>query len=377
VDRELERFKLEIDLADFAAAHGYAVDEPHFRQGARSVRLASERDKIIVARNASNGHWIYFTVLNEGDSGSVIDFLQNREGLSLGEVRKRLRRWLGDGSASAPLLGVSGGGGGAPSLATKAAVPEGRASAFAKASADRAAGGPESKGRPRLNLRLEPLRRDQADLLRAWALTRPVGSHPYLEGDRAIGKEVLGSERFAGRVRMDGRGNAVFPHFDAAGEVCGWEIKNAGFTGFSGGGQKGLWLSQERAGDVRLVVTESAIDALSHAALWPEPKNSEPAGETGNGTGSGNGSGGGIRYASTGGGFGETALALLRLAVTRLPETGEVVLAFDNDDAGRRYADDVSAGLNGLGRAVRVEFPPAEVKDWNDLLRLQKREQRR
>jgi hypothetical protein len=320
MDEELERFKTQIDLIDFAASCGYAVDERHFRAGARSIRLASERDKIIVARNGSNGHWMYFTLLNEGDSGTIIDFVQNRERLSFGQVRQRLRRWLGSANGSAFLGSASG-------------------SAL------------DQQSWPRL--KLEPLERDQAALLRAWALTRAISSHSYLEGERAIGKEVLATERFAGRLRTDGRGNAVFPHFDAAGEVSGWELKNAGFTGFATGGRKGLWLSNEFEGDARLIVAESAIDALSHAALWPDAE---------------------ARYASTGGGFGETAVELLRLAAGRLPENGCVTLAFDNDAAGSQYAEIVRAGLEGAGRSIKTEFPPSEVKDWNDLLRSQRRD---
>jgi hypothetical protein len=40
------------------------------------------------------------------------------------------------------------------------------------------------------------------------------------------------SSYFAGRIRIDVRGNAVFPHIDRDG-VCGYEIKNRSFTGSS------------------------------------------------------------------------------------------------------------------------------------------------
>ena len=79
----------------------------------------------------------------------------------------------------------------------------------------------------------------------------------------------MGPNRFAGRIRIDARGNAVFPHFDAEG-LCGYEIKNRGFTGFASGGSKGLWLSHELPSDNRLVFCESSIDALSHAVLFPD-----------------------------------------------------------------------------------------------------------
>ena len=53
-------------------------------------------------------------------------------------------------------------------------------------------------------------------------------------------------------MRIDSRGNTVFPHFDAAG-LCGYEIKNRGFTGFAAGGKKGLWFSHARPDDRCLV----------------------------------------------------------------------------------------------------------------------------
>lgn len=74
-------------------------------------------------------------------------------------------------------------------------------------------------------------------------------------------------------MRIDSRGNAVFPHFDLDG-LCGYEIKNRGFTGFARGGAKGLWLSNAQDGDNRLIFAESAIDALSHAALFTSRTNS-------------------------------------------------------------------------------------------------------
>ena len=70
-------------------------------------------------------------------------------------------------------------------------------------------------------------------------------------------------------MRIDSLGNTVFPHFDAAG-LCGYEIKNCGFTGFAAGGQKGLWMSHTQPADRRLILTESAVDALSYAALLPD-----------------------------------------------------------------------------------------------------------
>jgi len=103
------------------------------------------------------------------------------------------------------------------------------------------------------------------------------------------------------RVRIDQRGNAVFPHFEAQG-LSGYELKNKDFTGFSSGGSKAVWLSHELPDDKRLVVCESAIDALSHAVLFP---------------------GNHARYASVGGKPNPQQPELIRAAVARMPASSE------------------------------------------------------
>jgi hypothetical protein len=54
-------------------------------------------DKVIVKRDADQ-HYVYFSVRDERDDGSIIDFAMRRKGLNLGQVRKELRR----GSACRP-----------------------------------------------------------------------------------------------------------------------------------------------------------------------------------------------------------------------------------------------------------------------------------
>jgi hypothetical protein len=104
------------------------------------------------------------------------------------------------------------------------------------------------------------------------------------------------SPRFAGRIKVDGRANVIFPHADVAGP-CGYEIKNRNFTGFSKGGDKGLFFSAARAGNTTLVIAESGIDALSYAALHPQ--------ENG-------------RYASTAGALNPNQPALIAATIERM-----------------------------------------------------------
>ena len=151
------------------------------------------------------------------------------------------------------------------------------------------------------------------------------------------------------RVRIDQRGSAVFPHFDAQG-LSGYELKNDGFTGFSSGGSKGLWLSHELPGDNRLVVCESAIDALSHALLFPNNH---------------------ARYASIGGKPNAQQPELIRAAVARMPVSSEIVSAMDADAGGRDLSEIVKRVVELSGRSdLRFTVhEPEGAKDFNDMLR--------
>lgn len=118
-------------------------------------------------------------------------------------------------------------------------------------------------------LRSPKTSRDRIRVETEYSRSEAVTRHAYLKNHRAIPARTIGSDRFTNRIRKDQRGNAIFPHFDAEG-LCGLELKNVDFTGFSAGGVKGLWLSQSKAEDSRLLLAESAIDALSHATLYPD-----------------------------------------------------------------------------------------------------------
>jgi hypothetical protein len=245
---------------------------------------------------------VYFSVRDDRDHGSLIDFVQFRQNLSLGAVRKELRPWIGQPPVPVPSFNV-----------------------LPKTAKDR--------------MRVEAEYARMQDALR----------HPYLEGERDIPARLLELERFAGRVRMDARGNAVFPHFDQDG-LCGYEIKNNGFTGFAAGGSKGLWFSRAGDDDSRLVVCESAIDALSHAALFADDR---------------------ARYASIGGKPNPQQPELIRAAVARMPVGSEIVAAMDNDADGAALAGVVrqAVELSGRDDLRFVVHEPFGFKDWNDQLR--------
>ena len=305
---ELETFKTDINLTEYAAASGYRLDRKASSRNS-AVMVHPERDKIIIAVDRDR-HWIYFTIGEDTDNGSIIDFVQKREGGNLGDVRRALRPWLFEL---------------APSL---------------------------SRPDPQTYLPdLEPVSRDLIQVRARYAAMTPVdGAHPYLLIERLIPASVLADLRFAGRIRIDVRGNAVFPHIDRDG-VCGYEIKNRNFTGFAPGGEKGLWCSRTEDDDLDIVICETAIDALSHFAIRHPPR---------------------TRYISTGGTLNATQPDLILAAIRKMPDEGKIINAVDNDDGGDRLTillNDILARIPGPARALTDDRPLDRGMDWNDVLR--------
>lgn len=306
---ELEAFKTLINLSEYAAAQGFALDR---KTSSRNSAVMKEPDgeKLVIARGHDQ-HWIYFAIGDERDSGSIIDFVQSRGGGSLGEVRKLLRPWLEGGQAE------------------------------------------PSYRRPEPDLfasTLEPISKDLAKVRARLAACDDAPLHPYLERSRGLPASVLSSPLFEGRIFIDSRGNAIFPHYGREG-ITGFEIKNKDFTGFSPGGEKGLWCSRAREGDTALVIAETAIDALSYAALHP---------------------GEGIRYVSTGGELNPVQPGLLQSAFSKLPSGGRVILALDNDGGGDHLAEKIKALFRDSSHAecdLLIDRPPTRGQDWNDALR--------
>jgi len=90
---ELEDFKTTINLSEYAASEGYCIDRRASSRNSVAIRHASG-DKIVIARGQDN-HWMYFSVRDDTDNGTLIDFVQNRKGCKLGGVRQELRPWVG------------------------------------------------------------------------------------------------------------------------------------------------------------------------------------------------------------------------------------------------------------------------------------------
>ena len=311
-ERELEEFKTRIDLRIVAAELGYEINIKKSSRGSTAMDHAAG-DRILVAL-APDGHYVYCSVQDPSDAGSVIDLWQRRRGGSLGEVRKALRPFLGaQGFAPPPL----------------------------------SAGHAQSRMLPALR----PVERDILGVQARYEGFRPLGGHhPYLCGERAIPPEILSQDFLAGRLRVDERGNAVFPHFNDSG-LCGFEARNHGFVSFSTGGTKGLFCSVPGEDDRTLVIAESAIDAISYGVIAGHHR---------------------ARFISFSGGLNNEQPALLRQAMDRMPAGSSVVAAVDHDEAGDGYLQRLQGLFDELARSdlgFREDRPRVIGTDWNDELK--------
>lgn len=303
---ELEVFKTGISLTEYAQACGYSIDTKKSSKHAHVLRDGSG-DKIVISRD-TDGHDVYFSVRDDNDSGSIIDFVMRRQGLNLGQARRELRPWAG---LKGPRV----------------------------ESVKRRKPAPERIERP------APVARDRAAVIAAYHMLGEY-DRDYLSAERKISQRTI--DAFKSAVRSDKYGNACFIHRMPDGEVAGWEKKNRGFTGYSDGGEKALFMHTPGGGEIRrIVVVESGIDAMSYYELHGQP---------------------GDCYVSIAGSMSPEQRAALERVVASAPA---VVVATDSDESGQAYAEAVRQWRSDATRET-----PEAGKDWNDALKAYKSAER-
>ncbi len=296
---ELEKFQTEINLVEYAQSQGYQYITSESSCNSAILRHQNG-DKIVVATD-TDGHGVYFSVRDDADNGTIIDFVQNRQNVRLTGVRKELRDWLNEARL--------------------------QPSKF------------RSRDQP------QPISRDRLSVIKAVSNFQVAEEHPYLE-QRGIKQSILKSDRFMGTVAIDDLGNAIFPHYDRDG-LTGYSMKNSNFTSFSPGGTKALWQSNQQPGDRLLVITETAIDALSYHQLFSH-QNSK------------------TRYIATGGTISPHQLELISTAMAEMTNLGgSIAIATDNDEMGNKMAQtlcDLATSKSQVERHV-----PQVGKNWHEL----------
>ena len=283
---ELTQLKSDVSLVDYALNLGYERDPA---KSTKAVTFLRRDDDKIIVRRGNCGYDIYASIPDhDREQGSIVDFIQSKEGANLGEVRKRLRAFLHKPKPSSSIKSNT--------------IPEPSAPVIQDD---------------------EP---DRKKVAAVWNAATWIAEHPYLL-QRSIPRSTLNDPRFKDCWRMDKRGNAVFLHHDLQG-LRGYQLRNQGFKAMGERTKKGLWLSANIKTCLRIVITESPINALSfHAlhvdatdAIWP------------------------FGYASFGGGLGSRQKPLLAALMGRAADRGaEVVIGTDNDPAGDEYADLLSS----------------------------------
>lgn len=304
MDQELETFK-KTPFQSIAERFGYSVDERESSINSRILR-GPDNDKISV-RQEADGHWTYFSVRDDEDNGTIIDFVKLRRGLNLGQARKVLRTLLQEIREGGSRYSFSY----CPPQETQ-----------------------ETKAKAK-----DPIP-DPKSLLSGI-------DHPYLVLERKIPTWVFRDSRFVGIILKDPKfKNVMFPHRNQ-GEICGYEVRNRNkFAGYLGI-REGLWITNKYHASETIVICESAIDCLSHAALFPQEKHS---------------------YISLAGSPSKEQKELLgRIFQWALSMGKEIIIGTDNDDQGEKYFKTFEA-LAPKGLILKRSWADC-AKDWNDLLR--------
>ena len=291
-DDELTELRARVDCRTVLEQAGWELDGRESTRRAAKYRNGAGR--IVIVTHEGKG---WFDPLSDG-RGDVIALSRHVWGLTLGHARKALR----------PLAGIT------PRLALPAQAP------------------PNS------------IPADPSARWRSASVPQPgSAAWRYLAEVRGIPVTALARAVQAGVLREGIQGTAWAMHQAADARITGWEMRGPSYKGFSRGGTKSVfWIGHPAASD-RLAVTESAVDALSLAALedWPN----------------------GTVYASVGGGFGPPTTEALHALLQ--PHT-ILIAATDLGSAG----DALAARLHRLAEQCGNGFERMrpDRKDWNEQL---------
>ncbi|QKG55014.1 toprim domain-containing protein [Hymenobacter sp. BRD67] len=344
--QELDRFKQSIDLVDYATRrHGYDVKKAgprgHWHQ------LEKDGEMLIVSRKGD--HQVYLNPGDDRDSGSIIDFVKTRENQTLGQVRQTLRQYLGESDQSTT-----------PGWQAAPSPPLPAPAAYAPKATEPADVETEAERRARL-------------------VAAVMGTHAALTDrsylhNRHLSNETIDSPAFQGRVFTSQQGNfrnTAFPLYNEHG-IATVEQRNDDYKHLLQLPKTGVWVSHPTDGKdtavQRLVVSESPVDAMSYHQLHHQGAPGQPN----------------TLYVATSGTVTERQVELIQKLIDK-QEPKEVVLANDNDAAGRRFnmnylnelqtprrAREVSGGQVAYDEAPRpVEWHATAAGKYHTALRVE------
>ncbi|GAA4493053.1 hypothetical protein GCM10023172_01090 [Hymenobacter ginsengisoli] len=296
---ELDRFKRDIDLVDYAQRQGYEIRKESRRGDWH--HLVRDDEHVIITRKGD--HQVYLNTGDDRDAGSIIDFAKTRggdgQGLSLGQVRQQLREYLDGAPAPARLYATQYAS--PPDPVRLSSLPAGDPEQVKQA---------EEARKTRLISEVLGVKKELTD-------------RSYLHG-RGITDATLDSPAFQGRIftaQQNDHKNTAFPLYNEQG-LASVEQKNAHYKSLLPLPKNGIWVSHPTDGRdtpvERVVVSESAIDSLSHFQL----RHGQDAKNT--------------LYIATSGTPTEAQVALIQRVIDKQAPQ-EVVLANDLDAGGRQF----------------------------------------
>lgn len=291
-DKTLEKIKTDIDLVSFVISQGYQINKR--KTSPNSIFLEKSKDDLVIIAKDTDNHFIYFNPQNRSDSGSILDFVMNKQNKSLWQAKSDLQG----------LLGVC------IDLPKLTEIPN-----------------------------LVKSTKNVIEVLKLYSDLEDISEKSkvseYLNKERGLLESDYLNERFKGKIKTDHYNAVIFPHFDKNG-VIGWEAKNYNFTGCPKGSDKGIWASNRKKTDQNLVITESGLDCLSYYAL----KNDDIT-----------------WFISTGGGWSPITEDMLVFASSKVHPGKTVVLAFDNDKAGEEYRKKAKELLKDIAKDIVDDIP--------------------
>ena len=312
---ELELFKTQINIADVAQDMGYEIDKK--KSTRKSIVLKAGGDVIIVSRNADNGHYIYFNANNPSDAGTIIDFVQQRTGKNLGQVRRILRQYLQNNNGVQHLQ-----------VSSKEYIKN------------------YYKAIDYFTKRWEQIKKktDESNALRH-------------KNARGLSPITLMTTQYMGYDEETGK--IVFPIFNENG-ICGLYLtdENMKKKYFAKNSIKGIWADKsikelKDKDDVKIIITESPIDSLSLKEIATVIKNKSDDN---------------VLHIATLGRMGQEAKDTLKKIFRFLPNA-ELLIATDNDEAGQEIANEIiniAKSSNFEGNIERITF--GKYKDANEYL---------
>ncbi|MFB6357240.1 MAG: toprim domain-containing protein [bacterium] len=339
-ENELDRFKTEINLAEFARDQRGAVQDE--TRSSRNSIVMKEAGATLVMTRGQDGHWQYFNVNDHEDSGSIIDYVQNRSDQNLGEVRQTLRPFVrGDGREPAE-------------KSTREPIKDPET--------------PETTRSEGVN-RENPIPSPSPTAPETQAISRKFQSmsddltrSDYLTDDREISKDTLQDERFQSVIRTDDYEtdhgvftHTIYPHFNAEDELVGYERNDSGLDNpmFVEGGEKGVWRTPADDPD-QVVVTESPEDAMAYHELNDMEDED-------------------VQYVSFMGSPGDPEAKQHEAfnSIVERHDPDRITVAADQDEAGEKLTQAV-ADNHAEDRDVVDHRPDEEGQDWNDELQEQR-----